>query len=64
MEDIQIEIAENVIESEKQVYQEMIYQLGFDLFSFMSARVSSELSGDTIDSISKFLEPILTNFNE
>lgn len=51
-------------ESEQQVYQEMIYQLGFDLFSFISARVSSELSGDTIDSISKFLEPILTNFNE
>ena len=42
----------------------MINQLVFDLFSFIGARVSSELSGEADDHIAKFLEPVLANFDE
>lgn len=68
LEEIKLEIANNEAEKkqdEQQVFQEMIHQLIFDLFSFLSARVSHEVSGSTnVDIIAKFLEPILNNFDE
>ena len=33
------------------------------MFSFLSARVSLELSGDDIDIIGRFLDPILKSFD-
>ena len=55
IEEIKVEVEEavNQVEDQQSTYEEMIHQLGFDLLSFLSARVSSELGG-TNDSILKF----------
>ena len=53
-----------MLEDATAAWQETFYSLNFDLFSFLSARVSSELSEDQKDNIHTFLKPILANFEE
>ena len=56
-------IESQVNEDNQIFYQELIHELSFDLFSFLSARVSFKFAEE--DNIkSEFFKPILANFNE
>ena len=59
VEEIKFEVA-NVAQTE----HEAVYQLDFELFSLISARVSSELTGSNNETMANFMEPVLKNFNE
>ena len=58
VEEIKIEV-----DNEAQEEREAVYQLDFELFSLLSARVSSELTGSNNGVMARFLEPVLQNFN-